>query len=170
MYNIPQIVSFTKKTLCIILLCIIGWQQWSIFSRHEEKFSNPIAFVKQHHGNDGITEYGKRFDEIKKMFPKPTRITYVSEGWVSNTGFREYYFALTQYFLAPNLLFRTDIMHDINAEPSGLGEYIPSPIVYDTVLFNLYSTMHIDPATNYFINNGWHVLKDYNNGLVLLVK
>lgn len=170
MHYRPLVLRISKQLFCLILLCIIALQQWSIFSRHEKKFSNPIAFVKQHYGNDGITEYGKRFEEIKKMFPKPTRITYVSEGWVSNTGFREFHFALTQYFLAPNLLFRTDIMHDINAEPSGLGEYIPAPVVYDTVLFNLYSTMHIDPATNYFINNGWHVLKDYNNGLVLLVK
>ena len=170
MLHRPQLISITKQLFCVILLCIMARQQWTTFSKHKKKFLNPKQFIREAHKNDGITQYGKRFEEIKKVFTKPTRITYIGEDFVSNNAFREYYFALTQYYLAPNLLFRTNIMHDKLGEDFGLGDFIPSPIVYDTVLFNLYTSMHINPATNYFINNGWHVLKDYNNGLVLLVK
>jgi hypothetical protein len=148
----------------------MAWQQWITFLTYEEKFLNPIHFINQNYGNNGISQYGKRFEEIKKMFPKPTRITYVGEAFVPNAGTREYHFALTQYYLAPNVFFRTDIMHDSIEYDNGAARITPFPIVFDTVLFNLYSSGHINPATNYFMNNGWHVLKDYNNGLVLLVK
>lgn len=170
MYRLLLLIKYVKKGFCVTLIFIMAWQQWSTFSKQQEKFLDPIEFTKKYYKNDDISQYGNRFQEIKKIFLKPTRITYVGESYVPYNGLREYHFALSQYHLAPNLLFRTDIMHDIVGENNGLGEFIPSPVVYDTVLFNLYSSGHIDPASNYFINNGWHVLKDYDNGLVLLVK
>lgn len=170
MNNIIRVFKNSRKWFCIILLFIMGWQQWATFLKYQEKFLSPIKYVKDSYGKNDITQYENRFGEIKKMFPKPTRITYVSEGWVPNAGTREYHFALTQYYLAPNLFFRTNIMHDTLSFDSGSAGVTSSSVVYDTVLFNLYSSLHINPANNFFINNGWHMLKDFNNGLVLLVK
>ena len=170
MMHVSRILTNSRKLFCALILIMIAWQQWSTFLFHQQKFKDPIQFTKEHYRKDDISQYENRFHEIKNFFTKPTRITYIGEDYVSTNGIREYHFALTQYYLAPNLLFRTDIMHDKVGENSGLGEFIPSPIVYDTVLFNLYSSMHINPATNYFTNNGWHVLKDFDNGLVLLIK
>ncbi len=170
MYKVSQFFTPIRKWLCAGLLCIMAWQQWSTFLKHQQKFSAPVQFIKENYGNDGVTLYGNRFEEIKKMFTKPTRITYIGEPYVPNNGTREYHFDLTQYYLAPNLLFRTNIMHDSVTYDNGAAGITPSPIIFDTVLFNLYSSLHINPATNYFTNNGWHILKDFDNGLVLLIK
>lgn len=145
-----EIIRGLKKWLFVPLLCIMAWQQWSTFLRYQEKFLNPIHFIKENYGNDNITQYGKRFVEVKKMFSTPTRLNYVSEANESY-GFSEGGFALAQYYLAPNLLFRNNT-------------------AYDTILYNLYNTIHIDPTTNFHLNNGWHVVKDFNNGLIILAK
>lgn len=133
-----------------MLLLIMAWQQWNTFLAYQEKFLSPIQFTKQNYGNDIVSQYGKRFVEIKKMFTSPTRLNYVGEANAS-FGDSEGNFALSQYYLAPNLILRNNV-------------------VCDTILYNLYTSIHIDPATNIHLQNGWHVVKDFNNGLIVLAK
>ena len=126
------------------------WQQWSTLLSRQHQFFHPIQFTKQVYGNDYYSQYGNRFTEIKKFFPNPTRLNYIGEA-NEEYGYNEGYFALTQYYWVPNLLYR-------NCKTC------------DTILYNLYKTIHIDPATNFHLNNGWHVVKDFNNGLIILAK
>ncbi len=150
MFQFQEIFKTAKKWLCLPLLFIMAWQQWTTFQKYQEKFLHPIQFTKQNYGIDAVTLYGKRFVEIKKLFTNPTRMNYVGEA-NEEFAFFEGNFALTQYYLAPNLILRNDV-------------------VCDTVLYNLYNSIHIDPATNIHLNNGWHIIKDFNNGLIVLAK
>lgn len=170
MFNGRLKFNTLRNLLCVLLLCIMGWQQWATLLKHHEKFLDPIQFTKDNFATDDVSQYGKRFEEIKKMFSKPTRITYIGENIVTNSGTREFHFALTQYYLAPNLFLRTNIMHDSLIHDNGSPGITPASVIYDTVLFNLYSSGHIVPENNYFIKNGWHILKDFDNGLILLTK
>lgn len=150
MVHFQEIFKIVKKWLVVPLLIIMGWQQWSTFLNHEKKFLNPVLYVKENYGNDYITRYGKRYDEIKNIFTTATHITYVGEANEEyNTGAMHYY--LTQYFLTPNVLLQDNINRD-------------------TILYNLYWSAHINPETNFHLNNGWHVVRDFNNGLILLSK
>ena len=126
------------------------WQQWNTLLRYQDKFLNPIQFTKQNLGFDFYSQYGNRFVEVKKFFTSPTRLYYIGEPNVE-FGISEAYFALTQYYLAPNLILRNNV-------------------VCDTILYNLYNSIHINAATNFHLNNGWHVVKDFNNGLIILAK
>ena len=136
----------------ILLLLLTGFvvvQLYETFKSREASFTNPLHYFKENYGNDFVSQYGHRFTEIKKMFPELTQITYVSEPNEDlSSGWTNYF--LTQYYMAPNLLEKK--------------------VVHDTVLYNLYASRQINPATNYHLNNGWHLVKDFNNGLILLAK
>ena len=152
MYLFQQLFKITLKILFLLLLCIIVWQQWATFLKYESKFENPVKFIKENYGNDFISQYGNRFEEIKKMFPQPSRLNYFGEANEDiSTGYLHYF--LTQYYLSPNLIFRNN---DNRA--------------YDTVIYNLYSSKQINPAGNFHLNHGWHVVKDFKNGLIVLAK
>jgi hypothetical protein len=144
------IINVVNNILLIALLFIIVGQGYITFLKHEEKFENPLKFVKQNYGNDYITQYGHRFKEIKKMFPKPAHLCYIGEDesdfaiWLAN-------YTITQYYLSPNIL----IKNNINC---------------DTILYNLHNSIHINPETNIHLRDGWHVIKDFNNGLILFAK
>lgn len=145
-----QIITIVNKILLLILLCIIVGQLYITFIKYEEKFENPVKVTKQDYGNDYISQYENRYEEVRKMFTKPTRITYIGESNEDfSTGAAQY--VLTQYYLSPNLILR-------NNE------------VRDTIIYNLYYTKKIEPVTNFHLNNGWHIVKDFNNGLILLAK
>lgn len=146
--NNNQIITIINNTLLFAILCIIIFQGYITFLKNEDKFEDPIEFVKQNYGNDYITQYGNRFEDVTKMFPKPIHLCYVGE---SNSDFALGIYALTQYYLSPNIL----IKNNINC---------------DTILYNLYSSIHIDPNTNYHLQNGWHIIKDFKNGLIILAK
>lgn len=150
MNRFSKIFIAAKKWICLPILFVMVWQQLNTFLNHEDKFLHPIRFVKENYGIDFITQYGKRYEEIKKTFTKPVHLTYIGESNEEyNTGVMHYY--LTQYFLTPNIIFKDDVARD-------------------TILYNLYSSIHINPETNIYLNNGWHVIKDSNNGLILLTK
>lgn len=144
------IITIINKILLLVLVSILVIQLYTTFINYEEKFENPVKVTKQDFGNDFITQYGKRFEEIKKMFPKPVHITYIGEA-NEDFAFGATHYVLTQYYLAPNLILRNNV-------------------VRDTIIYNLYNSKQIDPTTNFHLNNGWHVLKDFNNGLILLSK
>ena len=150
MFHFPQIIKIVRNALCVVLLYIMVWQQWSTFLKYEKQFLNPIQFVNQNYGNDYISQYGKRFEEIRKLFTTPAHLCYIGEPneefafWSAN-------YSLTQYYLSPNVL-------------------IKDTINCDTILYNLNRSIHIDPATNFHLNNGWHIVKDFNNGLIVLAK
>lgn len=137
-----------NNILLLALICIIVYQGYIVFLKYEEKFLHPIEFVSQNYGNDYITQYGNRFKEVEKMFPKPVHLCYVGE---SNSDFGLGIYAVTQYYLSPNIL----IKNNINC---------------DTILYNLYSSIRINPNTNFYLQNGWHIVKDFNNGLIILAK
>ena len=162
MISFPEIVRVTKKWLAVPLLLIMAWQQWATFLNYEKQFLNPIHYIKENYCNDYITQYGKRYEEIKKKITKPVRMTYVGEANEDyNTGVM--HFVLTQYYLAPNLIFKNDYLVPPNV-------ILRNNIVYDTILYNLYWSIHINPVNNFHLNNGWHVVKDFNNGLIVLAK
>lgn len=162
MVRFSEIIKVTKKWPVVILLFIMVWQQWTTFLNHEKEFLNPKSFINENYGKDFITQYGNRYEEIKKTFTKPVHLTYIGE---ANEDFATavMHYVLTQYYLAPNLILRDDYL--------AANLIIPrNKIVCDTILYNLYSSIHINPETNFHLNNGWHVLKDFNNGLIILVK
>jgi|GEM_PF-2975971 len=162
MLRFPEIFKVAKKWFVVPLLFIMVWQQWITFSAHEKEFLNPIHFIKENYGNDFITQYGNRFVEIKKLFTKPAHLTYMGE---ANEDFSTdvMHYVLTQYYLAPNLILRNDYL-----SPEVI--ILRNTIVSDTILYNLYRTIHLNPETNFHLNNGWHIVKDFNNGLIVLAK
>lgn len=145
-----QIISILNTILLVGLGCVFSWQMFVTFVRYEAKFESPVQVTKQDYGKDFITQYGNRFEEIKKMFTKPVRMTYVGEPNEDFSFGCTHYF-LTQYYLSPNLILRNNAIRD-------------------TIIYNLYSSQKIDPATNFHLNNGWHIVKDFNNGLIVLAK
>ena len=150
MADFPEILKFAKKWLCVPLIIIMAWQQWLTFLNHEKQFVNPIHFIKENYGNDYITQYGKRYEEIKKIFSKPVHLSYFGEADEDYYNSAMHY-ALTRYYLTPNLISRNNL-------------------VCDTIIYNLYSSIHINPQSNFHLNNGWHIVKDFNNGLIILAK
>lgn len=145
-----RVLNITDKLLLFAIIGVIIHQLYLTFKTHEVSFESPVEYVKQNFGNDFISQYGKRFTEIKKMFPAPARITYIGETNESmSIGWTNYF--LTQYYLAPHLILKANT-------------------ACDTVLYNLYSSKQINPTTNYHLNNGWHLVKDFNNGLIVLAK
>ncbi len=165
-----QLLNDITKGLCLLLFCFMGWQQWKTFSVYQEKFSSPVEFTSANYGKDDITQYENRFVEVKKMFNKSARLSYMGEPVVPNNGTREMHYALTQYYLAPNLLFRNSDAKDSVVFNNGASPVTASDVHCDTILYNLYSTIHINPATNYHLNHGWHVVNDFNNGIIILAK
>ena len=150
MFKFSQPFNIATKGFCIVLLCIMAWQQWITFSNHEKEFLKPIHFIKENYGNDFITQYGNRYEDVKKIFTKPVHLTYIGEANEDyNTGVMHYY--LTQYYLAPNIILKDTTPRD-------------------TILYNLYSSIHINQETNFYLKNGWHLVKDFNNGLIVLAK
>lgn len=145
-----QFYIILNKILLLVLLFIIIGQLFITFSKYEEKFIKPIAFTEQNYGNDFITQYGKRYNEVKKMFTKSSVLSYVGE---ENENFAGgfFHYVLTQYNLAPSLIFKENTIHD-------------------TIIYNLYNSRQINSSTNYHLKNGWQVLKDFNNGIIILAK
>jgi hypothetical protein len=148
----------------------MAWQQWHTFLRYKDKFLSPVQFTKENTGNDSNTLYGNRYVDVKKMLSGQSRLTYVSENTVPNGGLRELHFALTQYYLAPNLLFRNNKFIETLTESSNAPDATTTTVLHDTIIYNLYATLHIDTANNFFIKNGWHIAKDFNNGIIILTK
>ncbi|MES2287019.1 MAG: hypothetical protein V4547_15110 [Bacteroidota bacterium] len=145
-----QIINVVNNILILILLSIIVGQMYITFLKYEEKFESPVQFIKKNYGNDYITLYGNRYEEVKKIFIKPSHFSYFGEA-NEDYGTGAMHFALTRYYLTPNII-------SIDG------------IVCDTILYNLYSSVHINPETNFHLNNGWHIVKDFNNGLIVLAK
>ncbi len=145
-----QHITIFNSVLLLILLCVFIWQLYTTYIKYEEKFGSPVRITKQDYGNDYITLYGNRFEEIKKIFSHPAHLSYVGE---ANEDFAAgaLNYVLTQYYLAPNLILK-------------------DKVVRDTIIYNLYNSLKIDPASNYYLNNGWHIVKDFNNGLIVLSK
>jgi hypothetical protein len=112
-------------------------------------FSDPVKYIHQYKDQDFITKYGERFSEIKSFFSHPARIGYCSEPGQDKPSYYLHY-TLTQYYLAPNIIdTRTDL---------------------DTILYNLYESGQLDESTNFHLKNGWHILKKFNNGFIILTK
>ena len=145
-----QIINILNSILLGGLLCVFIWQLYITFIKYEKKFENPIKITKQDYGNDFISQYGNRYEEIKKILNKPVRITYIGEQNENKSTFYLNYI-LTQYYLSPNIILKNNA-------------------VRDTIIYNLYNSKKIDPATNFHLHNGWHLVKDFNNGLILLAK
>lgn len=159
----------TISTLClIVVLLAMGYQQWTTFKVYQDKFLDPIGFTKSVYGNDDVTGYENRLTEVKKALSNPTILNYVGEAVVPNNGTREMHYALTQYYLAPNLLIRNTTAQDRTEFNNGASPVSHSNIVCDSILYNVYSSGNIDMANNYHIKNGWHVAKNFDNGYILL--
>lgn len=162
MHRFSKVLKNVKKTICILLLFLMGWQQWTTFLSYQEKFLNPIKYTRENYGKDGISMGESRFNETRKMFVRPVHLTYFGEA-NEDLGMGAGYFALTQYYLAPNLIYSPRYYLNPNL-------VLRSDISQDTLLYNLYATLNINLETNFHLNNGWHVMKDFNNGLILLAK
>jgi hypothetical protein len=145
-----QSLKKIRPFFLVALLLILVWQQWITFQKYENNFEHPKAYFSGHDHNDLITEYGKRYTDIKSYFQHPTHISYIGEAG-ENFGTGAFNYVLSQYYLSPNLVYKS------------------SPI-RDTILYNLYTSKELDAASNYYLNHGWHLLKDFNNGLILLSK
>ncbi len=145
-----ELIKIINILLLSALLCFFVWQLYITFIKYEDKFESPLKVTEQDYGNDFISQYGNRYEEIKNLFTKPVTMTYIGEPNEDfATGCTHYF--LTQYFLSPNLILRNNA-------------------VRDTIIYNLYNSKKFDPASNYHLNNGWHIVKDFNNGLIVLAK
>lgn len=170
MNTIPQLLKDIRTWACLLLLIIMGKQQLNTFADSQDKFSAPLQYTQQVYMKDDITAYGSRFEEVKQFFKKPITLSYVGEPVVPNNGTREMHYALTQYYMAPHVLLRNETARDRVLYNNGASPPVLSERVCDTVLYNLYTTGHIDPVSNYHINHGWHIVKDFNNGIIVLAR
>ncbi len=149
--------KFFKIVDTVFLLGVVGViaaQLYFTFLARKAEFENPKAIIEQYYGKDFITQYASRFTELKQFFSNsnyPARLTYFGE---ANEGFAPHFthYILTQYYLAPNLVLKMD---------SGIS---------DTLIYNLYNTQKLDPTTNVHLNSGYHIVKDFNNGYIILAK
>lgn len=146
----PHIFNIANNILLLALLCVITGQLYVTFVQYEDKFIHPVNYTKQNYGNDFITQYAKRYTEVKKMFTKSSILSYIGE---ENENFAGgfFHYVLTQYNLAPSLIYKDNTIHD-------------------TIIYNLYNSKQINPSTNFHLNHGWQVLKDFNNGIIILAK
>lgn len=148
--NIKKVNFFIRVGMIYILLCVFIFQLFWVFKNYETKFQKPIGFIQNNYSADFITQYRFKFEEIKKDYCGVTKFSYLSEEQENfSIGWTHYF--LTQYYMAPNLTAHTKMPND-------------------TLLYNLYNTKHLEPTRNYYLNNGWHIVKDYNNGLIVLAK
>ncbi|MFY9308872.1 MAG: hypothetical protein WAQ28_07465 [Bacteroidia bacterium] len=179
MNAIPQLLKDLRALACLLLLMIIGWQQWTTYTGdpgqsdskgYHSQFLNPIQYTEQVYKKDDITAYAGRFEEVKQIFKTPTTLSYVGEAVVPNNGTREMHYALTQYYMAPHVLLRNETARDRVVFNNGASPPTLSNRVCDTVLYNLYTSRHIDPSSNYHLNNGWKVIKDFDNGIIVLAR
>ncbi len=145
-----KVLSVTECVLTLALLAVIVSQLYVMFSIYEETFESPVRYFKQNYGTDYITQYGNRYTEIREWLPPSTILSYIGE---PNESFSMgcFNYVLTQYYLSPNLIYRNN--ND-----------------FDTIIYNLYNSKRVSDATNFHLNNGWHIVKDFNNGLILLAK
>ncbi|MGB3946833.1 MAG: hypothetical protein WBM13_02505 [Bacteroidia bacterium] len=149
-YDKKEILQITDTILLLGLVAIIVFQLYTTFESKQSIIENPKVYVENNYKKDFISTYGERFTEIKKVFEKPTKMGYISEENEDQSIFWTNYF-LTQYYLAPHLIVKNNK-------------------TCDTILYNIYSTKQINPATNFHLNNGWHIVNDFNNGLIVLAK
>ena len=139
-----------KMVFGVIVVCAMAWQLFVMFEKYEDAFLDPTKFTRDNYGKDGLSIAGKRYEELKKMFPNTTHICYMSEEsdnfptWSAN-------YCFTQYFAGPVV-------------------FIKDKKDCDTILYNLHWSKKIDTKTNYHLNNGWHIVKDFDNGLIVLAK
>lgn len=101
-------------------------------------------------GVDFISTYGKRYTEINQFLTKPTQMGYYGEPGEIFMGMGANNFVLSQYFMAPHAL-----------------KYQEQS---DTILYNLYGSQNPALINPQLLQQGWHILKDFNNGLILLSK
>ena len=148
--NKNQIKNIINSLLILVFLCIVIWQGYIMLLKYETQFLNPKDYINKNYGYDYISKYGERFNEINKMFPKPTRLSYVGET-VSGPHIWLASYLIAQYHFAPNLLLK-----ECNN--------------CDTILYNLITTLHINQEDNFHLKNGWHMVIDFDNGLILLAK
>jgi hypothetical protein len=148
--NRIKFLNILDKILLVTVVLIIVYQLYITFESKQSIIEAPKAYIEANYGKDGITGYGERFVEIKKMFTTSTKMAYIGEENEDQTSFWTNYF-LTQYYLAPNLLVKNNKL-------------------CDTILYNIYNTKQLNATTNFHINNGWHIVKDFNNGLIVLAK
>lgn len=156
--------------LILPLLGIIGWQQWLVFSKFQDSFLNFEGYLHKVQPIDDIAGYKTKLAEVRKMFSGRSKLTYASETIHPNEATREMHFALTQYELAPNLLFRNALTPDNLESSIGAAPPTYTSTVYDTVIYNLYCSFMLNPQNNYYLNNGYHVVKDFGNGIIILAK
>lgn len=125
-------------------------QLWLTKQSYTACLQTPKACLFDPWGADFISTYGNRYIEINQYLTKPTQMGYYGEPGEIFMGMGANNFVLSQYFMAPHAL-----------------EYQKTS---DTILYNLYGSQNpalIDPQ---LLQQGWHVLKNFNNGLILLSK
>ncbi len=129
----------------------MAWQQWKTFQKYKEGFHNPVAYTKKYYEKDYMTTVlATRYEGLRKMFPHTSHICYIGEPgddfptWSANYSF-------TQYLASPSV-------------------FIKDKIDCDTIVYNLHWSIHINTKNNYHLNNGWHIVKDFNNGLIVLAR
>ncbi len=143
--------SLVKLRLLLLLPVIffMSKQLWLTWQGYTDCAKNVKSCIVAPWGTDFITTYGTRYTQINQFLTTPTRIGYYGEPgesfgmWANN-------YVLSQYFMAPHVL------EDKKAN--------------DTILYNLYGSQNPALISSQFLQQGWHILKDFNNGLILLSK
>lgn len=148
-----QIPRSLRQYLHYIALAVLSigllWQIWSTFDTQKPLLADFKANFISPYGNDFISTYNKKFDIVRPYLKPNSLIGYFSEPG-ENYVYWGMHMCLTQYNVAPAAILDKQER--------------------DTILYNLYNTQHINPATDRHLQRGWKVLKDFDNGLILLVK
>jgi hypothetical protein len=133
----------------IVFIFFVCFQQWTTFKKYIHQFESPIQYTQENFGNDYVSKYEDRIPELKTFLSHSSNIGYYSEPDQDMPTFYLHY-VLTQYYLTPTLISkRAD---------------------RDTILYNLYNSNKIDVLNNEHLKHGWHIVKDFNNGFILLSK
>lgn len=147
--NLKQVLRIRVLFLLPVLFFLIK-QLWLTAQSYRDCAPNPKACIVDPWGNDFISNYGKRYTEINQFLSNPTRMGYYGEPGEIFMGMGANNFVLSQYFMAPHVL-------DYNKE-------------MDTILYNLYGSQNPANIAPQFLQQGWTVWKDFNNGLIILTK
>ena len=135
--------------LLIALIAVFVTQQYITFLKYEDKFVSPVAYTKQTFKTDFISQYENRTVGVSQFLTTQSHLGYCSE---PNQDMPNYYlhYVLSQYYLTPHLISKST-----NS---------------DTILYNLPNSQQLNSSTNVHLNSGWHIIKNFNNGYILIAK
>ena len=142
-------LTMLRYAVLTIFICGLAYQVYLNLKEQLPNITHPQTSYFDPIGNDFISNYNKKFEAMRPYLRPNSVMGYFSEPGESYV-YWGMHICLTEYNIAPAAIIdKKDC---------------------DTILYNLYNTQHITTATDRHLQRGWKVLKDFNNGLILLIR